>query len=270
MITGSVFIEQLIAQFRESGFIPYSHSHSHPKKRKELTLHQGIRSALDMKEEDSIYMYWEWRQLRTSLGAMWSEFDAAASKFAGRTTSIISVCSRPELTVNDLFSLFQLIDAKNLEAFPIAVRRPTKSEAQVRFTGKRLGAILMTLGIVAEATKSGFGDLLSSVSVATDDEIQLLDHLDGLVRREIGNPIEASPPSHVVVLRALGRAYEAMNQTRMSEDITEFNFCEFLRETEATANWSGLTDQTVLRRLLVMAPEDLADSSRKAIEKFLS
>jgi hypothetical protein len=214
-------------------------------------------------------MYWEWKQLKTCLPAVWTAFDAAASKFEGRTTSAIASCSRLGFSANDLLSLIDLVDEKKLEVFPKAVRRPTKSESQVRFVGKRLGAILVTLGIAAEATDSGFGDLLSSMSQVAVDELQMLEQLDALVRREIGDPHQARPPSQVVILRALGWAYEEVNRARIEEDLPEFNFVEFLRETEASANWSGATDQDVLRRLLTIAPEN-ADSSRKAIEKFLS
>jgi hypothetical protein len=269
VISGPIFIEQLISRFRESGFVPYSDSQSDSKKRQELTLHQGIRGVLNMRDDDSIFMYWEWRQLKTAFDSMWTELDLAASKLDGRITTAIAMCSRPASTTNDLMSLLSAVEPEKLVDFPIPVRRPTKSEAQVRFIGKRLGAILMTLGVVVEATNTGFGDLFSSISFAVDDDIQLLDHLDGLVHREIGNPHEATPPSQVVVLRALGRAYEKVNQTRVSEELSEISFAQFLRETELTANWSGLTDQNVLRRLLVMAPEDIADSSRRAIEKFL-
>lgn len=269
MISGPIFVEQLISRFRESGFVPYSDSQSDSRKRQELTLHQGIRGVLNMRDDDSIYMYWEWRQLKTAFDSMWTELDVAASRFEGRTTSAIFVCSRPEFTESDLFSFFQMVDVENLEAFPIALRRPTKSEGQVRYTGKLLGAVLMTLGIVAEAMDSGFGDLLSSISDAADNEIQLLDHLDGVAKREIGNPHEAKPPSQIVILRALGWAYEEVNKTRVNEDLAEFNFAEFLRETEQSANWSGLTDQLVLKRLLAIAPER-ADASKKAIDKFLS
>lgn len=269
MISGSEFVELLVARFHECGFSPYLDSQSGSKDRKELFFHEGIRGVLGMRDDDSIYMYWEWRQLKTAFDAMWAELDIAASKIDGRVTTAIALCSRPEVTVNDVVALLGAVNTGKLVDFPRTFRRPTKSEGQVRFIGKRLGAILMTLGVVVDATNSGYGDHLSSASYAAHDDIQLLEYLDGLVFRELGDPHEAKPPTQVVILRALGWAYEKVNESRLEEDLSEFSFAEFLRETEASANWSGLTDQMVLRRLLTIAPEK-ADASKKAIEKYLS
>jgi hypothetical protein len=214
-------------------------------------------------------MYWEWRQLKSSFDAMWTEFDKSASKIDGRTTSIIAFCSRPEISLADLLQVLDLVDQRNLLAFPQAVRRPTKSESQVRFVGKRLGAILMTLAIAADLTNSGYGDLLSTMSEAGKDEIATLDFLDRLIVREQFDKASIKGPSQIVISRALGRAYEKTNIDRARDEISEFNFSEFLRETESNSNWAGLSDKDVLRRLLTIAP-DTAEASKKANEKFLS
>lgn len=267
MISADSFLEQLRKLFQERGFLPYESSAKDKLTKDALTLHEGVRQVLGLRAEDSVYMYWEWRQLKSSFDAMWTEFDRAASEIEGRTTSVIALCSRPELSLLDLFQMLDLIDQGNLLAFPQAVRRPTKSESQVRFVGKRLGAILMTLAIAADLTDSGYGDLLSTMSEAGDDEIDLLDFLDRLVIREQLDKASIKAPNQIVIARALGRAFEKTNVDRVKEEFSEFNFLEFLRETESSANWAGLSDKDVLRRLLTIEPET-ADSSLRAIEKF--
>jgi|GEM_PF-6060796 len=269
MITPETFVDQLGKIFRERGFLSYESSTKDESRKEALTLHEGIRLVLGLKGEDSVYMYWEWRQLKSSFDVMWAEFDNCASIVEGRTTSAIAFCSKPETSLADVLNVLDLVKTVNLTAFPRAVRRPTKSESQVRFAGKRLGAILMTLGVASDLTESGYGDLLTTLSNSGEDEIDLLDHLDRVVRREQADATRIAPPSHIVILRALGRAFEKINADRIKDEIPALNFSEFLRETEENSNWAGLSDKDVLRRLLVIVPEE-ADTSKKAIEKFLS
>jgi hypothetical protein len=269
MISADSFLEKLRKLFEERGFLSYENSSKDKSSENASVLHEGVRQVLGLKTEDSVYMYWEWRQLKSSFDAMWTEFDRSASKIDGRTTSIIAFCSRPEISLADLLQVLDLVDQRNLLAFPQAVRRPTKSESQVRFVGKRLGAILMTLAIAADLTNSGYGDLLSTMSEAGKDEIATLDFLDRLIVREQFDKASIKGPSQIVISRALGRAYEKTNIDRARDEISEFNFSEFLRETESNSNWAGLSDKDVLRRLLTIAP-DTAEASKKANEKFLS
>lgn len=269
MISAGSFLDQLRKLFQERGFLPYENSAKDKSSKDALTLHEGVRQVLGLRTEDSVYMYWEWRQLKSSFDAMWTEFDKAASKIDGRTTSVIAICSRPELSLADLLQVLDLVDQGNLLVFPQAVRRPTKSESQVRFVGKRLGAILMTLAIAADLTDSGYGDLLSTMSEVGEDEIDALDFLDRLIVREQLDKASIKAPNQIVIARALGRAFEKTNIDRAKDEITELNFLEFLRETESTANWAGLSDKDVLRRLLIISPE-VATTSQSAVEKFLS
>lgn len=269
MILAASFLDELRKVFQDRGFLSYEGSANGKLSKDALTFHEGIRQILGLKTEDSVYMYWEWRQLKSSFDAMWTEFDRAASQIDGRTTSAIAVCSRPDTSLANLLQLLDLVDPANLSTFPQAVRRPTKSESQVRFVGKRLGAILMTLAIAADLTDSGYGDLLSSMSEAGDDEIDLLDFLDRLIARERTDKASIKAPTQIVISRALGRAFEKTNIDRAKDEIPELNFLEFLRETESTANWAGLSDKDVLRRLLAISPE-VAATSQSAVEKFLS
>ncbi len=214
-------------------------------------------------------MYWEWRDLKPSFDAMWVALDAAASKIEGRRTSAIAFCSPESRNLVEIKTLFDRIDFDQMSAFPSATRRPTKSEAQVRFTGKLLGAILMAMGTLESVRDSGFGDLFSSLAKEDTSNVNLLALIDDALSQELGDLKLATPPQSIVVLRALGWAIQHMNETRISDELPPFNLSEFFLETESSANWSGMSDKVVLRRLLAMAPEEGADASKRAIEKFL-
>lgn len=268
MIAPSDFLANLKSQIDESGFVSYFESTSKASS-EGLALHQAIRKVLNLKPDDSIYMYWQWRELKIAFDAMWLEMDRAASEKESRITSVIAMSSKPDVKGEDMISIITSINPEKLLSFPRAIRRPTKSESQVRFIGKRLGAILMTIGIAADLTESGYGDLLSTLSNSGETEIDLLDHLDQIIIRESTDLNSIKPPQHAVILRALGRAFEKINEIRSKENVSELNFLEFLRETEESANWAGLSDKDVLRRLLAISPDE-TDAGKKANEKFLT
>lgn len=252
------------------GFIPYG-SVKLGKRPNDtgLLFHEAVRTSLGMKFDDSVYMYWEWQSLETSLNAMWKSLDDSASHIAGRRTTAIASLFEETVTIEEVNVLLNEVTSNSSpNEFPTIVRRPTKSEAAVRFSGKMLGALFATLGALEETRSSGYGDLFSSLTDEPRTNEELLHHLDGLCGT-IGPSLELKPPKSVVILRALGNAFEDTNKLRAKEDMSELSLSEFFIETELSANWAGLSDQVVLKRLLLISPEE-ADAPKKAIEKFLA
>jgi hypothetical protein len=147
-------------------------------------------------------------------------------------------------------------------------RRPTKSESSVRFVGKITAALLSTLGVIEESRKSGYGDLFSSLTDQVRTNEELLAHLDSMCA-SIDSTLSLSPPKSIVILRALGKAFEESNKQRARDDLAELSLSEFFIETEESANWAGLSDSVVLKRFLAISPED-AEAAEKAIAKFLA
>ena len=234
-----------------------------------LLFHEAVRTALGMKFDDSVYMYWEWQSLATSLNSMWNALDDSASRIIGRRTTAIASIFEETVTIDEVNVLLNdVVSNSSPTEFPKVVRRPTKSEAAVRFVGKMLGALFATLGALEETRSSGYGDLFASLTDKPRTNEELLRHLDGLCRL-ISPSLELKPPKSVVILRALGNAFEDTNKLRAKEDMSELSLSEFFIETELSANWAGLSDQVVLKRLLLISPEE-ADAPKKAIEKFLA
>lgn len=234
-----------------------------------LLFHEAVRTVLGMKFDDSVYMYWEWQGLATSLNSMWISLDDSASRIIGRRTTAIATVFEESVTIQEVNLLLNdVISNSSSIEFPKIVRRPTKSEASVRFVGKMMGALFATLGALEETRSSGYGDLFSSLTDKTRTNEELLLHLDDMCR-VANSSLELQPPKSIVILRALGNAFEDTNKRRAKEDMPELSLSEFFIETELSANWAGLSDQVVLKRLLLISPEE-ADAPKKAIDKFLA
>ena len=259
----------VLEKLNEKGFIPYGAVKLGKRPNANgLLLHELIREVIGMKFDDSVYMYWEWQELSASLDATWRELDDAASKIASRRTTAIAHVFEESVGKETVKSLFEaaLMSSSVIE-FPTITRRPTKSEPSVRFVGKMMGALFATIGSIEEARNSGYGDLFSSLTDEVRTNEELLMHLDNLCK-SLSPSLDLKPPKSVVIIRALGKAYEETNRQRANDDLESLSLSEFLIETEESANWAGLSDSVVLKRLLAISPED-AEAAKQAIEKFL-
>lgn len=256
-------------RLKDEGFIPYG-AVKLGKRPKGLLLHEAIRDVIGMKPDDSVYMYWDWAHLHKSLNALWLDLDDAASRMSGRRTSSIAMTFDESTSIETIENLFNEVQLNHTAqvAFEAVLRRPAKSESAVRFVGKLMGALLATIGILEESRSSGYGDLFSSLSDRARSDEELLVYLDAMCD-EIDSSRNFSAPKSVVILRALGNAFEKLNEQREEDDLPQLSLGEFFVETEESANWAGLSDHVVLRRLLVICPET-ADAPLKAIDKFLN
>ena len=269
MISADSFLEKLRKLFEERGFLSYENSSKDKSSEDASVLHEGVRQVLGLKTEDSVYMYWEWKELSLALNAMWLVLDQAASQLAGRQTTAIAHLFEESVQQEVAVSLLETArnNSQPIE-FPSVTRRPTKSESSVRFVGKITAALLSTLGVIEESRKSGYGDLFSSLTDQVRTNEELLAHLDSMCA-SIDSTLSFSPPKSIVILRALGKAFEELNKQRAKDDLAEFSLSEFFIETEESANWAGLSDSVVLKRFLAISPED-AEAAEKAIAKFLA
>lgn len=265
--------EVLIAaqeSLKTKGFIPYGAVKLGKRPNDTgLLFHEAVRTALGMKFDDSVYMYWEWQSLATALNSMWNALDDSASRIIGRRTTAIASIFEEAVTIDEVNVLLNdVVSNSSSTEFPMIVRRPTKSEASVRFVGKMLGALFATLGALEETRSSGYGDLFSSLTDKSRTNEELLLHLDAMCKAE-NSTLELQPPKSIVILRALGTAFEDTNKLRAKDDMPELSLSEFFIETEMSANWAGLSDQVVARRLDSISPEK-PGAIRNALEKFLA
>jgi hypothetical protein len=262
-------LSRAISILKDEGFVPYG-AVKLGKRPKGLLLHEAIRKVIGMKPDDSVYMYWNWEELHKSLNALWLDLDDASTRVADRKTSVVALMFEESTKFGQVENIVATFEANHTKSFAYSEvkRRPAKSESSVRFVGKMMGALLATIGLIEEARSSGFGDLLSSLTEVARTDEELLVHLDELCA-ELGAVDELVAPKSVVILRAIGNGFEKLNKQREDDGLEQLTLSEFFIETEESANWAGLTDQVILRRLLAISPET-ADAQLKAIDKFLS
>lgn len=231
-----------------------------------VTFHEAVRSSLEMRTNDSYYMYWEWRELRRSFESFWIELDLAASNVAGRpTTAIALLGTNPALAIT-------VLDRANPDRIPDFVlphRRPTSSESQVRFVGKLLGSCLQTMGIVATNAEIPLGQVLSRIAGNDFSDEELLEFLDRWCLEIAGDVTTLKKPNSAILLRALGFAYQTTTQTFIEEFVENLSLADFIKATNDTSPWASYSDSGLLRRLLDISPDE-TESSKRAIDKFLN
>lgn len=252
----------------ENGFLPFGAIKLGKRTLPGVTLHEAFRNAIGMKSDDSVYMYWEWEELGAYISGFWAAIDDAASVSLGRRTTGIAMAFDETRSFAEMDALLEKVEFAQNNFLESVTRRPTRNEASIRFVGKLLGACLSTLAVIETTTSCGYGNLFSSLSASSVSNVNLLRFLDDRARSS-GVPLEdLSAPESVLIPRALGWAFEKFNADLVTEDKLQLSLSEFFVETDSSANWAGLSDQSVLRRLLVIAPEK-AEGQIKVINKFL-
>ena len=252
----------------EKGFLPFGGIKLGKRTMPGVTLHEAFRNAMGMKPDDSVYMYWEWEELGPYIAGFWEAIDNAASEHAGRRTTGIAMAFDETRSFVEMDSLLEKVEFAHVNSLQSITRRPTRNEISIRFVGKLLGACLSTLAVIETTTSCGYGDLISSLATTPVSNVDLLRILDERTKAS-GVPLEdLCAPDSVLIPRALGWAFEKFNADLVSEDQLQLSLAEFFVETDISSNWAGLSDQSVLRRLLVIAPEK-AEGQIKAISKFL-
>ena len=264
---------ELIAGMRDSlskdGFVPFEKIKLGVRPDTGLTLQESIRKTLQMKPDDSYYMYWEWRVLQKCFSQFWLAMDNAASEIAGRRTSSIALAGFEDSKLSDVLDMLKIVEIKDIPEFPVPHRRPVASEAQVRFVGKIYGACLQTIGVLATNSKVRYGELFGQLSTPSLSDEDFLSKIDDMCQGLVANLNSLDKPKSVVTIRALGFAHQVTNQIREKESLKGYSIAEFLHATNESASWVELSEVELLKRLLDIAPEK-AEGPLKAIEKFLS
>lgn len=278
-MNGSEVIAAAVELLQTEGFLPYG-AGTVSNATRGVQLHESIRRSIGMTKvsakgvisalDDSVYMYWEWKEIKKSLDVLWVALDDSASTLLGRRTSAVAYCTASERTEDEVVSLLNGAKVSDELHFPIATRRPTKNEGSVRFAGKLLGALLQTIAVLEQALDAGYGDLFSFLGQEERTNLELLEVLDLRCKRLRDDGIETVAPSSTVIVRALGRAFDKHNEPIKKEDGQPLSLGQFLVATENTANWAGLPDHAVLARLMAIAGPDDSDAAVKEIEKFLA
>ena len=278
-MNGQEVVAAAVDLVQAEGFAPYVSAGAGSSARG-VQLHESIRRAIGMTKvsekgvvsalDDSVYMYWEWKELKKALDVLWTVLDDSASRMFGRRTTAIACCAAPGRTSDEVVALLTNAKVPAGLQFPTTTRRPTKNESSVRFGGKLLGALLQTIAVLEQGLNAGYGDLFSTLGQEEHTNIELLEVLDARCRLLQANGTKLIAPSSTVVVRALGRALDKHNEPIKREDGQPLSLGQFLAATEETANWAGMTNQAVLTRLLTIAGPDDSVAAIKEIERFLA
>lgn len=269
MMNQTISLADLFGAIREnfigSGFKPSIRQGN--TKSEGLTIHDSLRSALNMKSEDSIYMYWNWEELVGFLHEAWRRLDAAASDIAGRKTSTIAYLFEDGRSVDDALAVLDRVDCDNSMHVVMPLRRPTTpgEGARIPLANTLIGAIVRTMSMVVRSHEVSFGDVLSQCASVDTGDVDLLRRVDSSLGGGIESRAGLPPGENVLMMRALVRAFQGAVSSESDESSRYQSFSGFLVHFEQEANWSGLSDQSLLRRLLNIAPET-AQSEMKRIE----
>jgi hypothetical protein len=261
------FFQLVAGVIEENGFHPTGQTDAG---RKGLTLHEAVRMALGTgdsypKPEVADVGFWEWKEARRFFRAVWTALDDVASDNFGRRTSAIAWSYNPGRIASDVLSILSKASSVDLPPTPTLTRR--LSPPGIPQPGKLLGAILESLGTLHELQNISYGDILSSLAYSEASDEDLLAEIDSrclLLSRDLN-----VTDKKTFVPRTLGRAFVEVAKRFRGEDNIAPSFSEFLSLEETEGNWAGLSDHSVLKRLLVLAPER-ADAYSKNIARFLS
>ena len=129
-----------------------------------------------------------------------------------------------------------------------------------------LRAEVEELGIViAESEDCGYGEVLSWMANPILGDEELLAKLDE--RCSSRGPHQQMQDKSTYIPRELGRAYMLVRDQR-NDSSGSLSFSGFVSEQDVEANWEGLSNLSILKRLLVIAPED-SETHLKKISKLL-
>jgi hypothetical protein len=116
-----------------------------------------------------------------------------------------------------------------------------------------IGAILETIGVIAESEDCGYGEVLSWMANPILGDEELLAKLDE--RCSSRGPHQQMQDKSTYIPRELGRAYMLVRDQR-NDSSGSLSFSGFVSEQDVEANWEGLSNLSILKRLLVIAPQN--------------
>ena len=241
-----------------------------------LTLHSAVRISCDMDPGDSVFAYWQWREIRELLDVVWSSIDDRVAQVSGEILPSIVWANQDNRSTDEVVELLHGVNASTTPEIESITRRPrrnpkfvsggTMSPSRSSFLlgdGTLQTSLMLSIVVAKEQLDLSFGDLFSDLSKLQMDNESLLAHVDDLTLKSIVDIGAVTDPVSLVIARLLVSAISAQSDLleRETDRTTSLRVCEFFAVTEDSANWSGLSDTAVLDRLLRISG-DLESASR--------
>ncbi len=250
-----------------------------------VTLHTAIRIACDMDPNDSVFAYWQWRELQILLSEVWGVIDAAVAELAGDSRTAVVWFNESNRSAEEISTVFDLCAPRSLVQILKVTRRPPRnpkfvprgkvSPARSSFLlggGTLRTAVAVALVVLKEVAEIPYGDLFSSFTEFPRSDEELLAVVDERVLSIVGDPDRIAEPASLVVARLLVQAlnWESELLEAESDRKKALVFGEFFSLTDENANWAGMADVAVVDRLLKISGRDdgapLVEGVEKAIE----
>lgn len=236
-----------------------------------VTLHTAIRLACDMDPNDSVFAYWQWRELQTLLSEVWGVIDAAVAELAGDSRTAVVWFNEVNRSAEEISVLFELCAPRSLVEIPKVTRRPRRNPKFVRGgdvsparssfllgDGTLRTSLAVALVVLKEVAEIPYGDLFNSFTEFPGSDEELLAAVDDRVLSIAGDPDRIVEPVSLVVARLLVQALNSESELLETESdrMKALVYGEFFSLTDANANWAGMTDVAVVDRLLKISGRD--------------
>jgi len=205
-----------------------------------------------MRSDDADVCYWNWRELRPHLSAVWSALDAEAAALHGSPIQAHVWTFPAARTLDEVRALVAAADSRYTGVkLVMAVRRP--NAVGMLASDNSRGALMSTLGAIRLAAGISMWQLLADVASAIDPGAHneaALSYLDDLAASTNAIPGEADQSE---VPKVLSRYYGS----RLKSDDSQkrpWTFIDFVQHVVARAPTNS-TDEQILRWLKVQSPD---------------
>lgn len=196
--------------------------------------------------DDADVSYWDFLRLRNYLSEITELIDAEVSLIVGRQTHFPAWEHDTARTKDEVLSLLTSLNNKypNFSAPPNAVARPQAKDMVGK--GKIESAIANTLAVLV-GNGMQYGDILDKISEKLLDNEELLIELDKQVENKKCD--KQIYDKKTLVPRTLVQAYlKYKNSAELGTDRAP-SLTKFLQIMSTTNNFSGNSDETLIKRL---------------------
>ena len=230
-----------------------------------VTLHTAIRVACDMDPNDSVFAYWQWRELQSLLSEVWGVIDAAVAELTGDTKTAVVWFNETNRNAEEIIAIFSLCTPRSHVQIPKVTRRPRRNPKFVRGgdvsparnsfllgDGTLRTSLAVALVVLKEVQAIPYGDLFGGLSDFRGTDEELLAALDDRVLSFAGDPDGISEPVSLVIARLLVQALNSESELLEtgSDRARALTYGEFFSMTDENSNWAGMSDVAVVDRLI--------------------
>lgn len=233
-----------------------------PASRGPVSLFQAVRLASGIEENALDFAdvsFWNWMKLRAFLSTVWSSLDAQIQVDLQLTSPAVVWASRTERTTSEVLAFIDRTSSRvEIGEIPSVVLRPVAF--QMVGMGKIDAAVANTCAVLTANLDLSYGDLLSQLVERGGTDEELLTFLDEKVSSSRADRTVSDQSS--LIPRELVRAKIAIGD-KMS--LGSINFVRFLQVLDESNNLENVTDESLLGRLVKVAPEPLSSAIAKKL-----